>query len=76
MTLRDGRVISHTVEDMRGTRRNPMTRADFITKFKGNTHDLLPADVLDQTIRDLLNSVQINDVRPIFERISQNMIAP
>ena len=55
MTLRDGRVISHTVEDMRGTRRNPMTRADFIRKFTSNTHDLLPKDVLDLTIGELLD---------------------
>ena len=76
MTLRDGRVVSHTVEDMRGTLRNPMTRADFIKKFTGNTHDLLPADVLEQTIGDLLNLEKIGDVRPIFERIARNIIEP
>lgn len=70
MTLKDGRIIGHTIEDMRGTRRNPMTRADFITKFRSNTHDILPADVLDQTIEDLLNLENIPDVKPIFDRIA------
>ena len=76
MTLRDGREISHTVEDMRGTRRNPMTRADFLSKFKGNTHDLLPANVLEQTVESLFDLDKISDVRPIFERIGQHIITP
>jgi len=74
MTLRDGRVISHTVEDMRGTLRNPMTRADFIRKFTSNTHDLLPKSVLDQTIGELLDLEKHSDVRPVFERIARNLI--
>lgn len=72
MTLRDGRVISHTVEDMRGTRRNPMTRSDFTSKFRSNTHDILPADILDRTIEDFLDLDNISDVRSIFERITAN----
>ncbi len=75
MTLSDGRVISHTVEDMRGTRRNPMTLADFIKKFTSKTHDLLPKDVLDQTIGELLDLEKHIDMRPVFERIAQNLIA-
>ncbi len=76
MTLRDGRVISHTVEDMRGTRGNPMTRADFIKKFTSNTHDLLPKDVLEQTIGELLDLEKHSDMRPIFERIARHLIIP
>ncbi len=74
MTLRDGRAISHTVEDMRGTRGNPMTRADFIRKFTSSTHDLLPKDVLDPTIGELLDLEQHSDVRPVFERIARHLI--
>ena len=68
--LRDGRVISHTVEHMRGTRRNPLQREDFIAKFRSNTGDVLSPALITQTIAALLDLDRLDNVAPLFARLA------
>ncbi len=70
MHLRDGRVISHTVEHMRGTRRNPLQREDFIAKFRSNTGDVLSPALITQTIAALLDLDRLDNVAPLFARLA------
>ena len=71
MRLRDGRALTHTVEHMRGTRRNPLTREDFIAKFRSNTGDVLPAAVVDEAIAELLELEKCGNVAPLFARLAE-----
>lgn len=71
MRLRDGRALTHTVEHMRGTRRNPLKREDFIAKFRSNTGDVLPGAVVDEAIAGLLDLEHCGDVSLLFSRLAQ-----
>ena len=70
MRLRDGRALTHTVEHMRGTRRNPLQREDFIAKFRSNTGDVLPAALVDEAIGGLLDLDHMADIAPLFARLA------
>ncbi|WP_332688140.1 MmgE/PrpD family protein [Devosia sp.] len=64
--LADGRVISHTVEDMLGTNRNPASEAVYLDKFRGNVDGVLPADVADRLIGGLLGLDGAGDIDSIL----------
>lgn len=70
MRLRDGRVLDHMVEHMRGTRRNPLRREDFIAKFRSNTGDVLPAGLVDDTLAGLLDLDRVSNVSHLFARLA------
>jgi 2-methylcitrate dehydratase PrpD len=69
MRLRDGRTLTHTIEHMRGTRRNPLRREDFIAKFRSNAGDVLAPGLLDETITGLLELDKAANVAPLFGRL-------
>lgn len=71
MRLRDGRALTHTVEHMRGTRRNPLTREDFIAKFRSNTGDVLPGAVVEEAISELLELEKCANIAPLFARLGE-----
>lgn len=52
--MKDGRVLTHVIEDMRGTRANPMTREDIVAKFLANVQGVLPASRAEQAVETLL----------------------
>jgi 2-methylcitrate dehydratase PrpD len=70
ITLQDGRELSHTIDDMPGTRHNPNTAADYVAKFRSNVDGVLTPDVADQTMETLLALERIEDVTRLFDRLS------
>lgn len=64
--LADGRVISHTVEDMLGTSRNPASEAVYLDKFRSNVDGVLPADTADRLIEGLLGLDDADDIASIL----------
>lgn len=71
MHLQDGRVLDHTVDHMRGTRRNPMSRADFTAKFLSNCDGVLPQSVAEEAIDGLLRLETLSDIRPLFASLAR-----
>jgi len=69
VTLRDGRVLSHRIEDMRGTLSNPMTQDDIITKFRANAKGVVPDDQAEAAIAELLALDECADVADVFDRL-------
>ncbi len=66
VTLRDGRVLTHRIDDMRGTRANPIPAHDIIGKFLANTRDTLTASQAEATIETVLRLDRLDDVAPLF----------
>lgn len=62
----DGRVFSHTVEDMLGTARNPAGEAVYIQKFRANVDGVIAAGQADRLIDGLLRIDQIPDVETLL----------
>jgi 2-methylcitrate dehydratase PrpD len=69
VTLRDGRVLSHRIEDMRGTIANPMTRADIVAKFRANARGVVPDDQAERAIEEILGLESCPDVAPVLDRL-------
>ncbi len=70
VTLRDGRVVSHRIEDMRGTIANPMTREDIVAKFLANAADVLGEARAQQVVEEVLALDRQADVAPVLGRLS------
>jgi 2-methylcitrate dehydratase PrpD len=64
--LRDGREVEHRVDDMRGTRSNPLSRDDVIAKFRNNVRDVLRPDVADHAAEQVLRLERLEDTAPLF----------
>ncbi len=69
VTLRDGRVLAHRIEDMRGTIANPMTRADIVAKFRANARGVVPDDQAERAIEEILGLESCPDVAPVLDRL-------
>ncbi|NGM20832.1 MmgE/PrpD family protein [Roseomonas stagni] len=68
--LRDGRVVSHRIDDMRGTRANPMTAADVIRKFRANVDGVLTSAQADSAIDAVLRLETLEDVAPLLDGLA------
>lgn len=69
--LADGTVISHTVEDMLGTSRNPAGDAVYIDKFRSNLNGVVDSDRTDKLIETLLALDTAPDVHAILAPFQQ-----
>lgn len=67
--LKDGRSVEHEITDFRGTRRNPLKVEDYLTKFRANVGDILPAATVDRAIEAFLNLEQVDDIAPILKAL-------
>lgn len=67
--LKDGREFSHTIEDMPGTRGNPISRADYVRKFRANIDGMIPASAGDDLAAAILRLDQVDDVGGIFRAL-------
>ena len=68
--LKNNRFFSHTVENMRGTVKNPSTREDFIHKFKSNTKDIYSTEKTEQMIDLILNIENMKDISLLSDLLS------
>lgn len=66
ITLTDGRVVSHTVEDMLGTSRNPAGEAVYIDKFRANVEGVIAPALADELVDRLLHIDAVADVDAIL----------
>jgi 2-methylcitrate dehydratase len=69
ITFRDGRRLSHRVEHMRGTPRNPMTENDLMEKFQHNAEGVLSASKVEQVADRLLNLERVQNIREVIDLI-------
>ena len=69
ITLTDGRVVSHTVEDMLGTSRNPATEAVYVDKFRANVDGVIAPDLAEELIDRLLHLDDAADVDAVFAKL-------
>ena len=71
ITLRDGRMVSKTVEDMLGTARNPASDAVYIEKFRSNVDGVIAPALADELIDRLLNLEAEPDIDVVLARLRQ-----
>lgn len=71
ITLTDGRVVGHTVEDMLGTRNNPAPDTVYIDKFRANVDGVIPPALADELIDGVLDLDRAADVEAVFSRLRQ-----
>lgn len=67
--FKDGREISHTVEDMLGTRSNPATQADYVRKFRANVDGIVRPAEADRLLDAILDLDAVRRVDDIFAGI-------
>lgn len=60
--LADGRVLSHTVEDMLGTARNPASEAVYIDKFRANVDGVIAPTLAADLVDSFLSIDRVADV--------------
>jgi 2-methylcitrate dehydratase PrpD len=70
ITFRDGSTLSHTIEDMRGTRRNPISEADYIGKFRSNAEGVIPPKLIDETVSRVLELESVGNVASVLAPLS------
>jgi 2-methylcitrate dehydratase PrpD len=64
--LIDGRVLSHTVEDMLGTARNPAGEAVYLDKFRSNVEGVITATQAAHLIDSFMRIDQVADVEALL----------
>jgi 2-methylcitrate dehydratase PrpD len=70
LRLHDGRLLEHRIEDMRGTRRNPLTPGEVVAKFLANTRDALPRDAADRAVEAMLRLERLEDSGPLLDGLA------
>jgi len=65
----DGREVTHTVEDMLGTAKNPATEEVYLKKFHSNVDDVISPDTAERLIEEVLNLETSEDVDGVFSRL-------
>jgi 2-methylcitrate dehydratase PrpD len=71
LRLHDGREVTHRIDDMRGTRSNPMSRDDVVTKFPANVRGVIPESLAEETVDSLLALDRSDDVAPVLDRLAR-----
>ena len=66
LTLRDGRVLDHTVADMRGMPQAPMSEGDVVAKFRANADGVVPSRDVERVLDALLALETADDVGAII----------
>ncbi|WP_105420389.1 MULTISPECIES: MmgE/PrpD family protein [Neorhizobium] len=64
--LKDGRELSHTIEDMPGTRRNPVAREGYLQKFRANVRGVISDAAGQELATALLNLEEAEDIGALF----------
>jgi hypothetical protein len=67
--LRDGRSVSHTIEDMPGTRNNPASVEHYVAKFQANASDALAPGLVEEVIDAVLALDKLESVAPLFDAL-------
>lgn len=65
IVYQDGRQLSHTVDDMLGTSRNPAGESDYVAKFRANVDGVISDAAADRLIEGLLD-IEHHDVASLL----------
>lgn len=65
----DGARFEHVIDSVRGTRDNPITVADYCSKFRSNAQGVIDAGQIDKTIDALLDLEHCDNVAPVFDAV-------
>ena len=71
ITFRSGEHIMHRVDDMRGTRKNPMSSKELRDKFLHNTEGVLDGREAENIVEEILSLEKASDVRSLFAPLSR-----
>lgn len=71
--LSDGRTLTCTISDMRGMPQNPMATDDLVAKFCLNADGVIPSNVADDAIGQLLDLEHIADVSDVFAPLCRGL---
>jgi len=64
--FQDGRTISHTIEDMLGTARNPAPASVYVEKFRANVDGVISASLANTLIEAIMGLDQVSDLDKLF----------
>lgn len=67
--LKNGKELAHTIDDMPGTSRNPVKASAYIAKFQANVSDVIPTDLAEEIVDEVLTLEKMNDIKPLLEKI-------
>lgn len=67
--LTDGREFSQTIEDMPGTRRNPITEEGYLRKFRANTGGVMSDAESERLAVSLLKLEAVEDIGSLFREL-------
>lgn len=67
--LTDGRELDMTIEDMPGTRRNPLPASGYIEKFRANASDCIGEIMVEEVVESVLGMDALDDVTPLLNRL-------
>lgn len=66
IVFKDGHTISHTVEDMLGTARNPAPDTVYIEKFRANVDGVIPCGLAETVIDAIVGLDAVSNVDDLF----------
>ncbi|AXV16433.1 hypothetical protein CYG48_12440 [Neorhizobium sp. SOG26] len=64
--LKNGQVFTHTIEDMPGTRRNPISREAYLEKFRANVRGVISEAEGEELADALLRLDEVKDIGSLF----------
>ena len=67
--LRDGSILRHRIDHLRGTPQNPMTEADIVEKFCRNVEGVLEPEAVDHVVESLLLLSHCSDVTALLDTL-------
>jgi 2-methylcitrate dehydratase PrpD len=65
-----GERLHHRIDDMRGTPRNPMSEQDLVAKFMQNAEGVVPPDVAEAAVANILRLDTTEAIGPVFQPLS------
>jgi 2-methylcitrate dehydratase PrpD len=70
ITMKDGRKLTNMVEKVRGSPGNPMTRDEFLGKYRGCASRVLSGERLEKSIATLENLDKVPTVRALMDALT------
>ncbi|WEX10918.1 MmgE/PrpD family protein [Chelativorans sp. AA-79] len=69
--FKDGRRLTHTIEDMLGTAKNPAPAAVYIEKFRANVDGVIPASLAGRIIDAVLGLDDVSHLDDLFSPLRE-----
>ena len=73
IVFKDGSSISHTVEDMLGTSRNPAPVSVYIEKFRANVAGVIPDARADELIAEMMTLETVTSLGSVLAPLRERL---